>query len=82
LDADEKIFVADSDHAYDNEAPIFTFTAENEFFNNCNYELVSEKTAVNPLLRLTRLAAVIYPFRNVSRQLTVEEVLEGEEPAA
>jgi hypothetical protein len=81
-DADEKTFTVDSDYSYDNEIPIFTFTAENEFSNDYNYELVSEKTAVDPLLQLTCLAVIIYFSRNVSRQLTVEKMLKGEKPVA
>jgi hypothetical protein len=81
-DADEKASAADSDHSYDDEAPAFTFAAENESSDDCNYELASEETAVGPLSRLTRSAAATHPPRNVSRQPTVEEVSEGEEPAA
>jgi hypothetical protein len=59
-DADEEAFAADSDYFYDNKVPVFTFTAENEFFNDCNYELILEEIAVDPLLRLTRSVAATY----------------------
>jgi hypothetical protein len=78
-DADEKASIADSDYSYDNKASTFTFTAENKSFNDCNYELASKETAVDPLLRLTRSAVIIYISRNVFRQLTVEKILKSEE---